>query len=384
MLSVSASPAASLPACATSSSARDLLVAARSHLPPDVPVMAEAATLRRAVLDIVATPARAAALADALARALAVPVEVRPGPWRGHGDPAEDQAPGRVRLRLGEPPASEVRDPADPVAPLALLTPDRRSASSAPDGLTARGAVVDAALARLATEVLALDPAAGALAAARALRLVEVEVWLLGAAPASLVEAARAVGLPIGVDPDAPPGAPWQASFTARDALGRTGSLLEASAAGVVPRGLLAAGVAGVLAVAEHARGALPVWLSPEPVVVLPVSPADLAAARAAARGLGAALPADAGAPLARRLAAVTALRPPYVAIVGPAERDAATVALRPRGSTACTTVEVDALRARLAHEAATRAWNDTQGAARAPRSSTRLPAGGSPPTNGG
>jgi hypothetical protein len=372
-------PAAAASSPPAKASIRDLLVAARTILPPDVPVVAEAFTLRRAVLDIVATPARAALLADTLARALAVPVEVRSGPWRGHGIPEGDPTDaGRVRLRLGEPPASDVADPSDPVLALALLTPE---------GLTARGAVVAAALARLASEALALEPVAGALAAARALGLVEVEVWLRGAAPAPLLDAARAAGRPIGHDPDAPRGAPWQATFTARDALGRTGPLLEASAAGVAPRGLLAAGPAAVLAAVEHARGALPAWLAPEPVVVLPVGPADVAAARAAARALGATIaptiPDDAEAPLARRLAAAAALRPPYVAIVGPAEREAGTVALRGRGSTACATVEVDALRARLADEVATRAWN-TQGAAHAPRSSTRLPPGESPTTNGG
>lgn len=395
MLSVHDPSAAAPPRPPSLACVRDLLLAARAQLPPDVPVVAEAATLRRAVLDIVATPARAAALADSLARALAVPVEVRPGPWRGHaGDEAEA---GRVRLRLGEPSPQDEADPADPVLALDLLTPD---------GVTARGATVAAALERLAVEALAHEPVAGALLAARALRLVEVELWLRGAAPAPLVEAARAVGVPIGVDPDAPlraagRAAAWQATLTARDAQGRTRPLLEASAAGTAARGLLAAGAApraAVLAAAEHARGALPVWLAPEPVVVLPVGPADLAAAQAAARRLGAALPDDAEAPLARRLAAATALRPPYVAIVGPAERDAGTVALRPRGDrsrdrpTACGTVSVDALRARLAAEAATRAWTHLAGvpgeteppAALGPRSSTRLPAGESTTTNGG
>lgn len=370
MLSVQPSPAAAPPRpsrAASASSGQELLLAARAALPPDVAVVAGAATLRRAVLDVIATPAQAEALATSLASAVGAPVELLLGPWR------EEDA-GRIRLRVGAADAA-----GDPVAPLALVTGC---------GLTARGEAVAAALARLAGELLALPPVAAAQAAARALALTGVEAWLRGAADPALLEAARAAGVPAHADPDAPAGA-WEALFTARDALGRTRALLAASREGVAGRGPLALGSAAerraaVAAVAEHLEGALPAWLAPEPVVVLPVGPADLEAARSAARALGASEPEDAQAPLARRLAAAAALRPPYLAIVGPAERDAARVALRARGSTASTTVEVGALRARLTAEVASRACDPHRGPALAGSPSTRPPAGGSPTTNGG
>jgi threonyl-tRNA synthetase len=86
----------------------------------------------------------------------------------------------------------------------------------------------------------------------------------------------------------------------------------------------------------EHHRGKLPLWLTPDQVAILPVSPAQ----REYAARVGAAFSAgefravldDSNETLARRILAAHDQGIPMIAIVGAREVDAGSVTLRHRG----------------------------------------------------
>jgi threonyl-tRNA synthetase len=109
--------------------------------------------------------------------------------------------------------------------------------------------------------------------------------------------------------------------------------------------------------VLEVHDGALPVWLAPTQVVVLPVSASGRAhAARvrdALARVAVRAQVDDRDATLAARVRVAQQQRIPYVAVVGDREASTDAVAVRARPSTQLPPMSVDAFVA-LVHDAAT------------------------------
>ena len=87
----------------------------------------------------------------------------------------------------------------------------------------------------------------------------------------------------------------------------------------------------------EHHRGALPAWLAPEQVAVVPIADAQHAQARQLAdqlaqRGLRVRIDADSGATLARRVAIAHHDGVPLVAVIGAREVETDRVALRAGG----------------------------------------------------
>ncbi len=110
----------------------------------------------------------------------------------------------------------------------------------------------------------------------------------------------------------------------------------------------------------EHFAGAFPVWLSPEQVRVLPISDAQLEAARAfqarlKAAGLRAALD-DRSDTLNYRIRDAELQKVPYMAVIGAREAEGGTVAVRVRGAgKKQEIVTQDAFLGRVADEVRTR-----------------------------
>jgi threonyl-tRNA synthetase len=112
----------------------------------------------------------------------------------------------------------------------------------------------------------------------------------------------------------------------------------------------------------EHYAGAFPLWLAPEQISVIPITPDVGPAAAALARKLG-----DAGIRVGfdaenredyrERIKTASKMKVPYMAIIGKREAEAGMVALRFRGSEKKQeTISVDTLIERLTAEIATRA----------------------------
>ncbi|OYV73444.1 MAG: threonine--tRNA ligase, partial [Gemmatimonadetes bacterium 21-71-4] len=110
----------------------------------------------------------------------------------------------------------------------------------------------------------------------------------------------------------------------------------------------------------EHFAGAFPVWLSPEQVRVLPISDAQLEAARAFRERLrGAGLRTmldDRSDTLNYRIRDAELQKVPYMAVIGAREAEGGTVAVRVRGAgKKQEIVTQDAFLARVADEVRTR-----------------------------
>ncbi len=110
----------------------------------------------------------------------------------------------------------------------------------------------------------------------------------------------------------------------------------------------------------EHFAGAFPLWIAPEQVRVVPISDAQLPAARELAAGLkqaGLRVHVDErNETLNYRIRDAEVHKVPYMAVVGQREADAGTVAVRARGTGAKQEViAVDEFRKRLLDEVAGR-----------------------------
>lgn len=279
------------------------------RLPPEA--VRARATARGVAWDVEGLAPLAPRALRELARVAGVPglVAVR-GPWR-------DGAVGRQRLRVSRP---------------ATRWCDHRRALRAL-GLRDDGAWTEAG--RVALE-----------AVERLLR--EAGAWLLddGSSPAS--------AWLLGEDPGAPAdGDVLAAGARLAAALGLV--VEEASGeevwaidrlgrAWLMARGGEVCSPERALALAvEHLAGALPPWLAPEQVRVLPVGGAeDVAAHALAARLAHAGLRAtvDGQGPLSSRVGAATAARVPYLVFLGPEEVAQASVRLRARGARACARLD--------------------------------------------
>ncbi len=106
----------------------------------------------------------------------------------------------------------------------------------------------------------------------------------------------------------------------------------------------------------EHFAGALPVWLAPEQVRILPIADAQQEAAAAVAASLragGLRVRLDAGnETLNYRIREAETAKVPYMGVIGQREAEAGTVAVRTRGAgTKQDVMPVDAFLARLADE---------------------------------
>jgi threonyl-tRNA synthetase len=111
----------------------------------------------------------------------------------------------------------------------------------------------------------------------------------------------------------------------------------------------------------EHFAGAFPLWLAPEQVRVVPISDAQLDAARklaAALKGAGLRVHVDErNETLNYRIRDAEVHKVPYMAVIGQREADAGTVAVRARGAGAKQEViSVDEFRKRLVAEVSSRA----------------------------
>ena len=112
----------------------------------------------------------------------------------------------------------------------------------------------------------------------------------------------------------------------------------------------------------EHYAGAFPMWLAPEQVSVIPISPELGDAARAlvaklTAAGLRVGFDAELREDYRERIKAASQMKVPYMAILGKREAEAGTVTLRVRGADKKQeTMPVDAMVEKLKHEAETRA----------------------------
>ncbi len=94
----------------------------------------------------------------------------------------------------------------------------------------------------------------------------------------------------------------------------------------------------------EHFAGWFPLWLAPLPVVVLPITEAELAAAESAAQQLRAAgfrCEVRSDGPLRRRIRDAEMEKIPYMAVIGGREGAAGAVALRVHGVEAQTVIPV-------------------------------------------
>jgi threonyl-tRNA synthetase len=112
----------------------------------------------------------------------------------------------------------------------------------------------------------------------------------------------------------------------------------------------------------EHYAGAFPLWLAPEQIAVIPITPdVGVAAAELAhkleAAGIRAGYDAENREDYRERIKTASKMKVPYMAIIGKREAESGTVALRFRGSEKKQeTITVDALVERLRAEIATRA----------------------------
>lgn len=290
-----------------------------------------------------------------LARGRGLEVSVVAGPWR-------DGARARRRVRARRAPAPGHRDHRVAGAALGLLR-------SRQDGLLAWTSTGRATLDLL--RALVADEA-------RALGYGVDEVvtppppatspgWLLDeahddarlAVPCAAERAAREVeratllatrlARPLGLgDPRvrARRGLSHEVELRADDGLGRSWAIARLRHEQGVLRGSLLAPMRALALALEHLDGALPAWLAPEQVRVLPVGgdPAagrDLAAALARA---GARVGVDAEGPLAGRVGAAAGARVPYLAFVGPREAADRAVRVRARGGSASTLTSWSAL----------------------------------------
>lgn len=124
------------------------------------------------------------------------------------------------------------------------------------------------------------------------------------------------------------------------DRLGRSWQVLRLTSTGDVLRGALLGGAPRALAlVLEHLDGALPPWLAPEQVRVLPIgrASADGLVAALAAAGVPATIALNG--PLGSRVGAAAAARVPYLAFVGDDEAALGAVRVRARGGAASARV---------------------------------------------
>ena len=112
----------------------------------------------------------------------------------------------------------------------------------------------------------------------------------------------------------------------------------------------------------EHYAGAFPLWLAPEQVSVIPISPELGSAARALVAklklaGLRVGFDAELREDYRERIKAASQMKVPYMAILGKREAESGTVTLRVRGSEKSQeTMSVDAMVEKLRREVATRA----------------------------
>lgn len=279
-------------------------------------------TPRGHVLDVEGLPALGTDALRALSRETGV--ELAPSTITG----------ARQRLRVRRP-GSEHRDHRPAGVALGLF-------ARTGDGLRWTSAGLET-LARLQAMLAAEAAAAGASLALAPLQELSA-AWLLdelpGAHDAFVVhgdcarERAQLLALraaaALGLEPDVV----TPAEVRACDRLGRSWCVATLAISPRETRGALLGGAPRALAIAlEHLHGALPTWLAPEQVRLLPIGAVD---ASAVVRELGALrVRVDGDGPLASRVGAATAARVPYLAFVGHDELEHGVVRVRVRGSRA-------------------------------------------------
>lgn len=302
----------------------------------------------------VSAPA-AAGRADHRVAARALGLMSRAGAWTPAGEGVLEALRDLVReeaAALGLAP-HEVAPAALPIASPSWLLDEEPLADSV---IISRAARSSAAVAQVVVQVVRLG---GRLALALGLTTDEVVVTGGDAELASALADARVAPL------RRRPGTRGEARVRLRalDRLGRSWTMawLCVEPDGAAARGAVGGGAPRALAlVLEQLGGALPPWLAPEQVRVLPVGGGRevSAGARALVVGLqraGLRAGLDDRGPLAARVGAAAGARLPYMVFVGPDEVASDAVRVRARGATACARLPRAAFVAHVTDEVSSR-----------------------------